>query len=119
MNDRLSLLLGTTVTVQIDRPVGYVHGDVVYPVNYGFLPGLMGGDGEEQDAYVLGPQEPLEQFTGRVIAVIRRFDDVEDKLVVADENQRYSRERILESVRFIEQYFDSRVQTLSEDEDER
>ena len=47
-------LLGKVVTVQVDRPVGYLHGDILYPVNYGFVPGLMGGDGEEQDAYILG-----------------------------------------------------------------
>jgi len=111
--------LGKTVTVVMDRPVGHVHGDVVYPVNYGFLPDVLGGDGEELDAYVLGPKEPLERFTGRVIAVIRRADDVEDKLVVAAGDRRYSREEIRESVHFIEQYFDSRVQTLPEDEDER
>ena len=54
-----------------------------------------------------------------MIAVIRRADDVEDKLVVAAGDRRYSREEIRESVHFIEQYFDSRVQTLPEDEDER
>ena len=43
-------LLGKIVTVQVDRPIGYLHGDILYPVNYGFVPGLMGGDGEEQDA---------------------------------------------------------------------
>ena len=78
-------LLGKIVTVQVDRPIGYLHGDILYPVNYGFVPGLMGGDGEEQDAYILGVDTPLSSFTGRVIAVIRRHNDCEDKLVVAPE----------------------------------
>ena len=76
-------LLGKIVTVQVDRPIGYLHGDILYPVNYGFVPGLMGGDGEEQDAYILGVDTPLSSFTGRVIAVIRRHNDCEDKLVEA------------------------------------
>lgn len=78
-------LLGKVVTVQVDRPVGYLHGDILYPINYGSVPGLMGGDGEEQDAYILGVDTPLSDFTGRVIAVIRRHNDCEDKLVVAPE----------------------------------
>ena len=40
-------LLGKIVTVQVDRPIGYLHGDIPYPVNYGFVPGLMGGDGDD------------------------------------------------------------------------
>ena len=58
-------LLGKVVTVQVDRPVGYLHGDILYPINYGFVPGLMGGDGEEQDAYILGVDTPLSDSTGR------------------------------------------------------
>ena len=68
-------LLGKIVTVQVDRPIGYLHGDILYPVNYGFVPGLMGGDGEEQDAYILGVDTPLSDFTGRVIAVIREMSE--------------------------------------------
>ena len=75
-------LLGKIVTVQVDRPIGYLHGDILYPVNYGFVPGLMGGDGEEQDAYILGVDTPLPSFTGRVIAVIRRHNDCEEQYFI-------------------------------------
>lgn len=98
-------LLGKIVTVQVDRPIGYLHGDVLYPVNYGFVPGLMGGDGEEQDAYILGVDTPLSSFTGRVIAVIRRHNDCEDKLVVAPEGLSLHQGQIAQAVRFQEQYF--------------
>ena len=47
-------LLGTRVHVEVDRPVGYLHGDILYPVNYGYIPGVIAGDGEAQDAYILG-----------------------------------------------------------------
>lgn len=34
--------------------------------------GVPGGDGEEQDVYVLGVSRSLTQFSGRVTAVYRR-----------------------------------------------
>ena len=80
-------MLGKKVTVLIDRKMGSVHPnhpDILYPLNYGHIPGLLAEDGEEQDAYVLGIDHPLDSFTGTVIAIIHREDDVEDKWVVAD-----------------------------------
>ena len=105
-------LLGKIVTVQVDRPIGYLHGDILYPVNYGFVPGLMGGDGEEQDAYILGVDTPLSSFTGRVIAVIRRRNDCEDKLVVAPEGLSLHQGQIAQAVRFQEQYFISTIDSV-------
>lgn len=105
-------LLGKVVTVQVDRPVGYLHGDILYPINYGFVPGLMGGDGEEQDAYILGVDTPLSEFTGRVIAVIRRHNDCEDKLVVAPEGLSLHQGQIAEAVHFQEQFFISTIDSI-------
>ncbi len=105
-------LLGKIVTVQVDRPIGYLHGDILYPVNYGFVPGLVGGDGEEQDAYILGVDTPLPSFTGRVIAVIRRHNDCEDKLVVAPEGLSLHQGQIAQAVRFQEQYFISTIDSV-------
>ncbi|MDO5400736.1 MAG: NUDIX domain-containing protein [Eubacteriales bacterium] len=106
--------LGETVTVVIDRPIGYVHhtkGGIVlhYTCNYGYLPGVPGGDGEEQDVYVLGVEEPVETFTGKIIAAVRRRDDNEDKLVAAPEGVRLHQGQIAEAIEFVEQYFDSTV----------
>lgn len=106
---KTSELLDTVVTVQVDRPIGYHHGDIVYPINYGFVPGLMGGDGEEQDAYILGIDVPAASFTGRVIGVIRRHNDCEDKLVVAPEGLSFHQGEIAEAVHFQEQYFISTI----------
>lgn len=104
--------LGKTVEVIIDRPVGYVHQDMRYTVNYGYLPGVIGGDGEEQDVYVLGVAEPLERFTGRIVGAIRRKDDNEDKLVAAPEGMEFTQAEIMEAVHFVEQYFVSTVDSL-------
>lgn len=106
------LLLGETVTVRVDRPAGYCHGDIRYPINYGFVPGMMGGDGEALDAYILGVSEPLTEFTGRVVGVIRRHDDCEDKLVVAAPGREYNQAEISEAVRFQEQFFTTTVDSL-------
>ena len=108
--------LGKTVTVVIDRPIGFHHvtkGIHLHDtVNYGFLPGVTGGDGEEQDVYILGVQEPLETFTGKIIGVVRRRDDNEDKLVAAPEGMAFSGEEIRKEVFFVEKYFDSTVCSL-------
>lgn len=105
-------MLGEIVTVTVDRPVGYDHHGTIYPINYGYLPGVMGGDGEEQDAYILGVEEPVETFTGRVVGVVRRINDCEDKLVVAPEGMEYHQGEIAEATRFIEQYFISTIDCL-------
>lgn len=105
-------LLGKTVHVEVDRPIGYHHGDIVYPVNYGYIPGVIAGDGEEQDAYILGVSEPLCAYDGRVVAAIRRKDDCEDKLVVAPEGMVFHQGQIAEAVHFQEQYFDSYIVSL-------
>ena len=58
---------------------------------------------------MLGVEEPLQEFTGVVIAVIHRLDDVEEKWVVAPEGVKFSKEEIAEQVKFQEQYFRSEI----------
>ncbi|MGN1420790.1 MAG: inorganic pyrophosphatase [Eubacterium sp.] len=108
----LESILGKNVFVIIDRPLGSFHPehkDLIYPVNYGYIEGMIAPDGEEQDAYILGIKMPLKQFTGKVIAIIHRFNDVEDKLVVADENSNFTKEDIKNQVMFQEKYFDFEI----------
>lgn len=105
--------LGKTVTVTVDRPIGFHHVTkgvhLHYTVNYGFLPGVIGGDGEEQDVYILGAAEPLETFHGKIIGVVRRKDDNEDKFVAATEGMVFTAEQIRKEIHFVEKYFDSAV----------
>lgn len=106
--------LGKTVTVEIDRPIGSIHPKrpgLIYPINYGYIPGVIGGDGEELDVYVLGVTHALETFTGKVIGIIHRENDVEDKLVACPEGMHFSRSQIAEAVHFQEQYYLSKVET--------
>ena len=105
-------MIGKIVTVTVDRPLGSCHPkhpDIYYSVNYGFIDGIIAPDGEEQDAYILGVDIPLKTFTGIVIAIIHRRDDVEDKWVVAPEGMTFTKKQIEKMTHFQEQYFASEV----------
>ena len=108
--------LGKNVSVEIDRPIGYVHvkGEktLVYPINYGYIPGVLGGDDEELDVYVLGIDVPVEKAEGRIIGIAHREDDVEDKLIMAADGVLRTAEEMAEAVRFQEQYYHTRIEAL-------
>ncbi len=103
------------VTVKIDRPLGSTHPshpDIVYGLNYGYLPGVIGGDGEDQDAYVIGVSEPIDEFEGELVAVIHRENDNESKWVVAPEGYTPTPEEIREAVSFQEKYYDIYIEVI-------
>ena len=95
------------VEVAMDRPMGSKHPKCgyTYPINYGYIPGTLSGDGEELDAYVLGAQEPLEKFSGKCIAAIKRLDEDDDKLIVVPAGARFTEAEIEAAVEFQEQWF--------------
>ena len=113
-NRIIAEFLGKTVRVTVDRPVRFCHKGILYPINYGFIPGVITDDQEEQDAYILGVSEPLKEFQGQVIGVVRRLDDKEDKLVVAPEGSRLNQTEIYEAVYFQERYFTTKIISLLE-----
>ena len=105
-------MIGQVVTVIVDRPLGCrhpKHKDIYYSMNYGYINGIIAADGEEQDAYILGIDYPVNTFTGTVIAIIHRLNDIEDKWVVAPPNTTFSKEEIIKLTYFQEQYFDIEV----------
>lgn len=110
--------LGKTVTIKIERPIGYMHQKknytLTYPINYGYIPGIIGGDGEELDVYLLGVDIPLSEFTGKIIGIVHRHNDIEDKLVMAPEGMSFTAEEIADAVRFQEQYYESEIKILKE-----
>ena len=117
---RLSLtdrFLGKRLTIVVDRPAGSAHPehpDILYPINYGYVPGIIGTDGEEMDAYIYGVSKPLHRFTGTVIAAIHRRDDNEDKLVVAPTGMMAYEPQIADAVHFAEQFFDTTLVCIYE-----
>lgn len=105
-------MIGRIVKVTVDRPLGSCHPkhkDIYYPINYGFIEGIIAPDGEEQDVYILGVDVPINEFVGKIIAIIHRYDDVEEKWVAAPENAVFTAEEIMEQVKFQEQYFNSEI----------
>lgn len=103
--------LGKIVKVIMDRSLGSTHPKhgFVYPVNYGYIPNTVSGDGEELDAYVLGEHKPLETFEGRVVAIVHRLNDDDDKLVVMADGRNYTDDQIRALVEFQEQWFESEI----------
>ena len=101
-------MIGNKVKVIVDRPLGTYHPNhknIFYTVNYGYVEGILAPDNEEQDAYILGVDKPVTEFSGIVIAIIHRLNDLEDKWVVVSEGTTFTREQILKQVEFQEKYF--------------
>ncbi len=114
------MLLGKTVDILIDRPLGShhpKHTDMIYPVNSGYVPHIFSADGEEADVYLLGVSEPVERYTGRILAVIRRPDDVEDKWIAAPTGVTFTPDEIEKEVHFQERYFRHEIEILGLNKD--
>ena len=109
--EKASSFIGQIVEVEMDRPLGTRHPkhNFMYPVNYGYVPETVSGDGEELDAYVLGVFEPLNSYIGKCIAVIHRTNDDDDKLVVVPEGKNYTDEEIRVLTEFQERFFESEI----------
>lgn len=105
--------LGKQVAVIFDRPMGSVHpeAEFIYPLNYGYIPDTVSGDGEELDAYYIGAHTPLEKVIGYCIAVIHRFKDKDDKLIVVPQGTTLTNEEIRRATAFQERWFSSIVIT--------
>jgi inorganic pyrophosphatase len=103
--------IGSILNVEIDRPLGSKHPKwgYIYPINYGFIPNTVSGDGEEVDAFILGQDKPIKSFKGRCIAVIHRLNDNDDKLVIVPDGVIISNEEIRENTLFQEKYYLSEI----------
>nr|WP_243097134.1 hypothetical protein [Ruminococcus sp. AF46-10NS] len=55
---------------------------------------------------------PVKEFTGKIIAVIHRFNDVEDKWVAVPENMTMTAGEIMAQVSFQEQYFKTVIEMI-------
>ena len=103
--------LGKKVKVVMDRPMGSRHPewDFLYPINYGYVPNTISGDGKELDAYIVGIFEPVKEYEGKCIAAIHRLDDDDDKLVIAPEEKIYTKQQIEALVEFQERFFEHEI----------
>ena len=95
------------------RPIGSIHPKhpgLIYPINYGYIPNVFGGDGEELDVYLLGIDVPIQECTARIIGIVHRHNDAEDKLVAAPEGLKFDKNKISEAVHFQEQYYENEIE---------
>lgn len=100
--------IGKKVKIIIDRPMGSKHPEwnFIYPINYGFVPNVISGDGEELDAYLIGVFEPVKEYEGKCIGIVHRLNENDDKLVIVPEGKMYTKEQIEALVEFQEKYFE-------------
>lgn len=100
--------IGQTLKIKIDRPLGSKHPKhgFIYPVNYGYIPNTISGDGEEIDAYLLGVFDPVDEYEGTCIAILHRTNDDDDKLIITKDGKDYSDDAINALTEFQEQYFE-------------
>lgn len=108
--------LGKMVKIKIDRPIGSTHPkhtDLTYPINYGYIPNVLGGDGKELNVYLLGVDTPVTKYTARIIAIVHRHNDVKDKLVAAPEGMSFTKKEIAAAISFQEQYYETEIEISS------
>ena len=100
--------LNKEVIIKIDRKLGSLHPKhgFMYMLNYGYIPDTKSPDGEELDAYLLGVFEPVESYEGKVIAIIKRTNDQDDKLIVVPKDKEYTNEQIEALTEFQERFFE-------------
>ena len=103
--------LGQNVEVIIDRQLGSKHPKwgFVYEVNYGYLKNIKAPDGEDLDAYVLKIEIPITKFNGKVVAIVHRLKDDDDKLVVIPDGQNITDEEIEKLTKFQEKFFNHEI----------
>ncbi len=105
--------LGKMINIKIDRKLGSKHSEKypkhIYPVNYGYVPNTKSGDGKELDCYILGIYEPIENFTGRCIAIIHRLNENDDKLIVVPDGKNFTNKEIRVLTEFQERFYKSTI----------
>lgn len=109
----LEKYMGTTVQIEIDRPIGYVHKkekySLNYPINYGYIPGVFGGDGEELDVYLLGVDVPVDRYVCEIIGAALRKNDCEDKLIAVPVGMRFTADEAYDMINFQEKWYDTEI----------
>ena len=110
-------ILGKIVTVTIDIPSGTNHPqnpDIIYPINYGYIKGIAVKDNNFQNAFVISTKKPMNGFTGIIVAIIKRKNELIDKLVVGPVGKKFYKPQIIELLHFQDQFFDDEYICLYE-----
>ena len=108
INDLYKEFIGNKLYIKIDRSMGSHHPkypDTIYQVNYGYLPNTKSFDDEEIDCYLLGVDKPVNDYIGNCIGIIKRLNDLDNKLIIVPDNINISDEEINKEIDFIEKYY--------------
>ena len=108
VNDLKKEFINEKLEIIIDRPLGSKHPkyEMIYEVNYGYLPNTKSDDGEEIDCYLLGVDKPVDRFIGRCIGIVRRTNDNDDKFIIVPVGVSYTDKEIERLINFQEKYFE-------------
>lgn len=105
-------MLGKTVTVIIDKHYGDFHPmieDTQYPYNAGYIKeDITQEDASFQDAYVIGVNENIDEFTGFVCGIIYHKDEENSKWIVAPIGMNVNHDEVIQLLGLEEQFHDSR-----------
>lgn len=109
--------LGKVINVIVEHTIGEPHSlypDIQYLCNYGYVEEVLKNEGEFQNAYIYGVDEPINSFEGIVIAIIYRkgFDDAQ--WVVSKVGQTIKHDEIKKLVGFQEQFYETQFIFLDE-----
>lgn len=107
--------LGRTVKVIIDHPYGSFHPflpDVLYQCNFGYTEESL-RQKDLQEAYVYGPEEPLEEFTGIVIGIIYHRDEEKTRWIVS-QSSLFNEEEVRNAILETEQDYEIRISWLKQ-----
>ena len=108
--------LGKTVHIEIERLIGYIHKkkkySLTYPINYGYIPNVLGGDEEELYVYLLGVTEPINEADVKIIGIAHRENDIEDKLIAVPNGINFSKTEIENAINFQEKYYKTTVEVI-------
>ena len=107
--------LGRKVKVIIDHPYGSFHPflpDVMYQCNFGYTEESLHHK-DLQEAYVYGPEEPLEEFTGTGIAIIYHRDEERTRWIVSSATV-FNEEAVRNAVLETEQDYEIRISWLKQ-----
>lgn len=108
-------LIGMELDALITRPIGTVHPrykDIIYEVNYGVVKDFELKDGKELKTYIVGESMPTElngTYHGKVLAILHRLNDENDRIIIAPIGRTLSDEEIISKTEFAEQYFVSEI----------
>ena len=109
--EKYRFYLNKEVLVKVDRKLGDKHPNFyfIYPINYGYIPNTLSEDNEEIDVYILGIFYPIDEFKGICKAIIYRYDDNENKLIVVPKNKNYTIEQMEALLEFQERFFKHKI----------